>query len=309
VLPIPVIRKLVLAGSVAALIVPSRAIAGGYAWPVKPFGVQHAVRGYLGDPRIPGIGRNGTLHFGVDIVAPNGTAVYATLDGIASRHPLHPDVVLVSAGAVVHEYWHVIPAVRPGQRVLAYRTIVGRIEKPWAHVHFTEIVCGVYLNPLRPGGLTPYRDTTRPTIDSIDFEREGRPVGARVAGTVDIVTEAWDKVPIPVPAPWNDKPVAAALIKWRLTGPREFSASPSWHIAVDFRHSLPTTPFIHVYARWTRQNRPWIHHGRGRYRFFLAERFDTHSLPNGTYRLVVCASDTAGNTTQAVRTFTVANGV
>ena len=134
------------------------------------------------------------------------------------------------------------------------------------------------------------------------------PPGLASAGVIDIVAEAWDKVPVSAPAPWHDKPVAPAMIKWRLAATREVAA-PRWHAAVDFRYSLPRMPFIHVYARWTRQNRPSGRGGNGRYRFFLAERLDTHTLPNGEYRIIVVASDTAGNSTSASRTFTVSNGV
>ena len=35
-------------------------------------------------------------------------------------------------------YWHVIPAIRSGQRVDAYRTVIGHIEAPYEHVHFSE---------------------------------------------------------------------------------------------------------------------------------------------------------------------------
>lgn len=281
-----------------------------YHWPLKPFDRQHPVRGYLGDPRIAGHKYSiGTFHFGVDISAPNGTAVYATLDGVASPSRLHRDVVVVSNGrGTAHEYWHVIPAVRSGDRIVAYRTVIGHIEKPWAHVHFCEAESGVYVNPLRRGALSPYRDNTKPTVHTISFEHAGRAVGGRVSGTVDIVSEAWDDTPLPVTAPWTDKPVAPAFVEWRLTGSRVL-ASSSWHVAADFRYALPRVAFTSVYAPWTRQNHPWAGTGRGRYRYFLAHGLDTRTLPNGVYRITVVAEDTAGNKASRSRTFTVENGV
>ena len=65
------------------------------------------------------------------------------------------------------EYWHIRPAVRNGQRVIAYRTVVGWAEAPWEHVHFSERRDGVYVNPLRPGALGPFADTTRPGIKQL----------------------------------------------------------------------------------------------------------------------------------------------
>jgi hypothetical protein len=297
----------VVAVAAVALATASPA-AASYGWPVKPFHQQHPVRAYFGDPRIAGSSH--TVHFGIDISAPNGTAVYATLDGIASRHPLHPEdvVVVTGAGGVAFEYWHVVPAVPAGARVVAYRTVIGHIEAPWAHVHFSERHGSTYVNPLRPGALGPYRDTTRPTIHAITFERDGSPLGTHVSGTLDIVVEAWDETPLPVPAPWANKPVAPAFIEYRLEGERGLLASTGWRTAVDFRDALPTSLFPSIYARWTRQNRPGESFSRsGRYRYYLAHGLDTRSLPNGTYRVVVEARDTAGNRRTAERAFTVAN--
>lgn len=300
--------------TVVALAAALEAVApaqAAYRWPLKPFNRQHPVRAYFGDPRIAGYEEAlGTFHFGIDISARNGTAVYATLNGVAGRDAVHPDVVVVVSNGrgTTHEYWHVVPAVRPGHRVVAFRTIVGHVEAPWGHVHFSEKDGGVYVNPLRLGALEPYRDRTNPTIHSISFERNGRAVGRRVSGRIDIVAEAWDDTPMLVPAPWSDKPVSPAFVEWRLTGNREL-ASSKWQVVADFRYALPTVSFASVYAPWTRQNHPWDRGGRGRYRYELARELDTRGLPNGTYHVVVLARDTAGNQTRSSRTFTVANGV
>lgn len=300
--------KLILFAAVA-LATAAPAKAGTYGWPVKPFHQQHPVRAYLGDPRIAGdYFAYGTLHFGIDISAPDGTPVYATLTGTAVIEPIRPFVVAVrGANGEVHAYWHVIPAVRPYEHVVAYRTVIGHVQAPWAHVHFTELENGLYMNPLRPGALTPYRDTTKPTIGRICFERDGKAVGTRVSGVFDIVAEAWDETPMAVPAPWANKPVAPAFVEWRLVGGRGLQSASPWRTAVDFRDHLPSTPFTSIYARWTRQNHPWKRGGRGRYRYYLARGFDTRALPNGTYRVVVEVRDTAGNRRTAERAFTVAN--
>ena len=52
-----------------------------YPWPLKPFDRPHPVRGYFNDPRISGKSR--AFHFGVDVAAKDGTAVYAVTGGKA----------------------------------------------------------------------------------------------------------------------------------------------------------------------------------------------------------------------------------
>ena len=47
------------------------------AGPVKPFDEQHPVRGFFCDPRIGAKGSK-AFHFGVDVAAPDGTAVAAS---------------------------------------------------------------------------------------------------------------------------------------------------------------------------------------------------------------------------------------
>jgi hypothetical protein len=304
-------------GRLAAVIAAAAALAtaapahASYGWPIMPFHQQHAVRAYFGDPRIAGHDEaDGSFHFGIDISAPNGTPVYATLDGVASIHPLHHDTVIVrGSGGVAHEYWHVIPAIRPGEHVVAYRTIVGHVEAPWLHVHFSEWRNGTYVNPLRPGALEPYRDTIRPRVERIQFERDGVPAGTPLSGRVDFVVEAIDTQPVAAPLPWGRVPVTPALVEWRLLS-GDVLASSGWHVAADFRGYLPRVPFSSVYARWTRQNHADSKHNAfGRYRFLLARGLDTRLLPNGTYRLVVRVSDTAGNASQSSRTFTITNRV
>jgi hypothetical protein len=294
------LRRAAMAVAAAALLLPASA-ASSYAWPLKPFDRQHPVRGFFGDPRISG--HSHAIHFGIDVSAPDGTPVYATVTGRVVLE--RPEVVtIVGTGRTSFEYWHVIPAVQDRSWAIAYRTVVGHVARGWGHVHLAEILDGRYVNPLRQGGVAPYRDHTTPVARHLTVEQDGVPLpGRRASGRVDLVVEASDETPVAVPAPWNAKPVVPAVVRWRVLGASR--ALESWMTAADFTSRLPEAGFAGVYASWTRQNRPW---SCGRYRFVLARGWDTRRLADGRYRIEVSVLDTAGNSGRYVETVAVANG-
>ncbi|HEU0335030.1 MAG TPA: peptidoglycan DD-metalloendopeptidase family protein [Gaiellaceae bacterium] len=299
-------RLVALVLAAAALAAPSTASA--YGWPVKPFHSQHPVRGFFGDPRIGMTpeGRHSSFHFGVDVSAPNGSPVYATADGEVVLESFRPETVavLLDDGRTELQYWHVVPAVRDGQRVEAFRTVVGHVKAPWAHVHFSEVRDGAYRNPLRPGGLEPFIDRTRPLVRNLRAERNGAvTAGTVLNGSLDLVVEARDRTPLEVPAPWTGKPVTPAVVRWRLVS-HGGTAVVGWLTVVDFRRGIPgEETFTSVYARWTRQNHASV---TGRYRFYLAHSWDSSTVHDGAYRLQVCAEDAAGN--RSVTSFPVRVG-
>jgi hypothetical protein len=273
----------------------------GYSWPLEPFDRAHPVRGYFNDPRISGSSR--AFHFGVDISAPNGTPVYAVAAG--KVHLEDPRAISVAAGDLDFGYWHVVPAVRHLESVVRHQ-LLGHVAAPWLHVHFAEHRNGVYKNPLRRGGLAPWTDTTRPQVTAIRFMRGRRELSpALVTGAVDVVAEAHDTPPIPVPAPWRGLPVTPARVRWRVL--RRGTVVRRWHIPVDFTKGLlPKERFNAVYAPGTRQNRA---EKPGLYRFYLAHTWSTQVLPDGDYELEVEASDLAGNTGSLRLPFTLANNL
>jgi len=253
-----------------------------YRWPVRPFGRQHPVRGIFGDPRIANHGASRQFHFGVDISAPDGTPVFATISGTVRIHSRHETTVLIDGpGGVEFSYWHVVPTVRGGQRAIAYQTMIGRIEAPYAHVHFSESRNGRYLNPLRPGAMGPYADDTRPRVTSVRAEH---------AGQLALVAEAYDETPLAVPRPWHDLPVMPVLVRWRLLDTKGRSVL-GWRTAADFRMTIPpASAFDEVWAPGTMQN-----HVRapGRYRIYLSRGLT--GLRAGKYVVEVAARDTGGN--------------
>jgi hypothetical protein len=265
---------------------PQRQLAStepyAYRWPVKPFDRQHPVRGFFGDPRIANDGESRQFHFGIDISAPNGTPVYATLTGRAYIHPLHDTTIaVVSRDGTEFSYWHVVPVVRTGERVVAYETVIGHIEAPYGHVHFSERIGGRYLNPLRRGALGPYSDTTTPLVRSAVLRPNGSLVG-----------EAYDETPLAVPHPWYDLPVMPAVVRWRLVD-RHSKAVVGWTTTVDFRLTIPAaSEFDRIWAPGVSQN-----HVRapGRFCLTLATTAQLHAIRPGRYTVEVAVRDTRGN--------------
>jgi hypothetical protein len=272
-----------------------------YGWPLKPFDRPHPVRGYFNDPRISG--RSRAFHFGIDIVARDGRPVYAVEPGKVHLEGRRSLSVVADRGGRAFGYWHVVPAVRH-HAIVSKHALLGHVEAPWAHVHFAESSRREYRNPLRPGALGPWLDSSSPRIAGIHLfhgKKELSPL--QVRGSVDVVVDAWDKPPLPVPAPWSDVIVTPALVRWRIV--RNGRVVRPWHAPVDFRKTLlPRSLFPVVYAQGTRQNRP---NRPGRYRFFVAHTWDTRRIRNGLYRLDVAVADVQGNRAYAHLPITIAN--
>jgi hypothetical protein len=318
--------RLAIAAALAAVIaVQLPSLASAYSWPVKPFDVQHPVRANLGDPRtlfhappteaglMTGAG-SFSFHQGVDISAPDGTAVYPVASGVVST--VNSEKVVVDSGGGNHfEYWHVKASVAVGQRVTAQRTVLGHILPEAGHVHLTEVDAGSVTNPLLPGHLTPFRDTTTPQVAAILVQPDdgGRELmSGFLRGKVDLIAEAYDTPPLPVPGEWNGMPVTPALVTWRIQrwdGKVVVPEQTAW----DARRTIPpNSSFWRVYARGTYQNMSvfgshFSWRQPGRFLFRLDPAFDTALLSDGVYQLVVTVGDVAGNYSTRALTFSVHN--
>lgn len=297
---VPVLALLVLAPA-----------ANAYPWPVRPFDVQHPVRGGFDDPRSrrgsvdPTVDNPLSFHDGVDIQAPDGTPVYAVAPGIVS-HP-NASAVAVSDVGVTFAYWHIVPVVGSFQYVIRGQ-LLGYIRPGAGHVHLAEKRFGTYLNPLRRGALAPYRDTTPPVVRSLVFYRCGMRTelpSTSVNGCVDIAVDAYDPPSIPTKPPWRDVVLAPTRITWG-----GLFSTDAWlpvgftSQTVDFEQLLAPTDVRAVYAPGTRQNGPNM---VGDYRYWLAHNVATSMLGDGEHGLSVTATDIRGNTTTRALTFTVAN--
>jgi len=330
----PHIKRMIRASAViaAALIgtaafgVPCvRAATEPYHYPVKPFAAEHPVRGNFGDPRtifsappteagaLYG-GGSFQFHFGVDISAPDGTAVYPVASGTVTHVGADWVEVTYDDGAAF-EYWHITPVVREGASATAYKTVLGRIIAGTHHVHLSEVEEGRYVNPLQFGHLTPYTDRKAPRVASISVHQTTSTLALAglVHGSVEFVVEAYDTPNLPVPGIWAGMPVSPALITWSIRDlrPRTVVASTT---AVDFRRTIPENgAFWQVYERGSYQNmcvfgKHYSYRQPGRFLYRLTRSsFDTHRLHDGVYDLVVTVSDIRGNRSASSLRFTVAN--
>jgi hypothetical protein len=140
------------------------------AWPVKPFHGRHTLVSGLNEIR------PGNLHVGVDILAADGSPVYALEPGRAHIIAATGRDSRVQVGRFI--YWHIRPRVAEGQYVRPLTEVVGTINSNTGHVHLSEIRGDRYLNPLRPGGrvLEPWSDTGRPVLGRPAFGRGARAV-------------------------------------------------------------------------------------------------------------------------------------
>jgi hypothetical protein len=303
---------------VAASVLPGAASA--YPWPFKPFHVQHPIRGFFGDPRTvyrtglvadaltgPGVF---SFHQGVDVAAPDGTPIYPVASGTA--HYLGAATLVVATGhRVMFQYFHVVPVVGEGQHVTVSQTVIGYVQAPYGHVHITEIDGTRVVNPLAKGHLTPYRDTTKPTIRAVTVEDRLGTVDGPLCGRVELDANVFDTPPLPVPGPFNGLPVAPAFVAWSLMRPGHGVVVK--RTVADFRTVLPPNRrFWTVYAKGTYENSPRF--GReqyrslpGRYLFLLAGSLDTTTLLNGDYVVTVRAQDIRGNTAVATRRISILN--
>jgi hypothetical protein len=312
--------SLVLAAAACLVAVPS---ALAYGWPLKPFHKAHPIRGNFGDPRtiftdpFDPSGLDGgcacSFHNGLDISGVPGQAVYPVVSGVAHV----PDLAAVTVRSShdrVFKYMHITPTVYDGQPVKAYKTVIGHIDAVASHVHLSEIDSSVVINPLGTRHLTPYSDHTKPRIASLLLRAaDGELAKSRgVAGSVELVAQAYDMPALPVPGAWFGYPVAPAFVSWALLSEGHYVVQPT--TVVDFRYTLPFNRYFwKIYARGTYQNKPRFGNQQfrdwpGRFQFRLTRGlFDTRKLGDGVYTLRVTVEDTAGNRVTHAEAITICN--
>jgi hypothetical protein len=311
----------------SALAGPAKQAGASYPWPVKPFGQPHPVRGSFGDPRtlfhgpptartLLSGGGSFTFHTGVDISAPDGSPVYPVESGTV-RSVSHDWISVDSGNGRAFQYWHITSTVAVGDHVEAQTTVLGHIIRGCQHVHLTELDGGVIVNPLAAGHLSPYSDTTVPSVMGISIRTTvtGRDLMPELLrGRVELLAAVADAPTLKVPAPWTDMPVTPALVSWQIRRADSGKVVVPAHTAYDVRDHLPApTAFWRVYARGTHQNMSVFgkHYSYMQPGLFLLRLtpggFDTRQLADAVYELVVTATDIRGNHSSTVQRFSVHN--
>jgi hypothetical protein len=247
---------------------------------------------------------------------PTGTAVYPVESGTV-RSVSNTWIEVAGGSGRSFQYWHIASAVAVGQHVDAQATVLGHILRGSGHVHLTEIDNGVTVNPLQPGHLSPYTDKTVPTVRTIAFRMgvTGKDLLPEIIrGRVELLASVSDLPTMQVPGVWRNLPVTPALVTWEICRADNGKVVVPLHTAYDVRDHLPApSAFWQVYARGTHQNMSVFgtHYSfmqPGLYLIRLTPGgFDTSSLHDAVYDLVVTATDIRGNHSSTAQRFSVHN--
>jgi len=251
-------------------------------WPVRPFRRPHLLRAGLNELR------PANFHLGVDILARDGTPVYAVQGGSARVVAASGPDARVRVGSF--EYWHIRPLVREGQSVRPYAEVVGTVLRGAGHVHLSELRGDRYLNPLRPGGrvLAPWRDTARPVLGRPRFVSGGR-----------VLIRAFDPVIGRGRSASRTPVLGLAGLAYRLydeggrRGPLEWAFRGTQHLPDGLRRAVYAPGSRPSQAKCAALRHPcrpnWIYRLAGG----LAPRLDVR--PRRAYRLTAYAYDWAGH--------------
>jgi hypothetical protein len=251
-------------------------------WPVRPFHASHLLRAGLNELR------PANFHIGVDILAHDGTPVYAVQGGQARVLASSGPDARVRVGSF--EYWHIHPLVGDGQSVRPYADVVGTVLRGAGHVHLSELSGDRYINPLRPGGrvLSPWRDTARPVLARPRFLRGGRVL---IRGFDPVVARGRRASRTPV--------LGLAGLAYRLydergrRGPLQWAYRGTQHLSAGLRRSVyagGSHPAAAECAALPHPCRPnWVYRLAGG----LAPRLNVR--PRHAYRLVAYAFDWVGH--------------
>jgi hypothetical protein len=255
-------------------------------WPLKPFHQQHAIRAGINELR------PANFHVGVDIEAHDFQPVYAIESGQASIRYRGTGDVNVDIGRFY--YWHIAPTVTNGQRVVAYKTEIGRVLNGFGHIALSEGTSADYLNPLRPGGsLRPYHDSEPPIIGVPRVFSDGRVIVGAFDPQSFIAEHQSYATPVLAPSSlawrlYDAHGRALTGLQWAMRGSQDYPPSMKRLIFAPGA----SNPGFECFLRKRRCIPNWVYWLAGG----LTEPLPLSSLSPGRYRLAVYAWDWAGNT-------------
>lgn len=262
---------------------PEEALA---AWPLRPFRQPRPIISFFDDAR------PSSLHHGIDIAARTGEKVYAIQPGYAHIIEATGYDARVQVGDFI--YWHIDIEVTEGQYVEPLKTVVGRVQPGFGHLHLAEVdASGAYINPVRPGYeiLPGWSDRLAPVIGDLHVSEDGR---ADVA--------AYDRQSLRWRRPYITPPTSLAGLAYRLW---ERGSGGRLHFAYrgTRNHEFSELPLIYEASPPFDQTKCYQRKHRCPYgwRYVLAGGF-APELPRvgvepGRYVLSVYAWDWTGNAT------------
>lgn len=318
-------------------------------WPVKPFARPVPIRSTFGEPRSIVMDRHGLkgyafheylyslnqvsapgrrmIHDGIDLVIPRGTLVYSLENGRARLGGIKPFAAWVQVGNFRYE--HIRSLVKPGQKVIAFKTPIGRIITPDHHLHLTRYHRGKAINPLAFGGFVGYKDMLAPRVsDPLFYGADGvRLDPANLSGRIAIAVKTSDPQSQAPLAPLTSRGLikSGQLRDLRLFGPATHAGTGVYGLSYAIEDELGTpvmgpydvyradgivNQFIgdRLYTVASNRN-DFVHHIWTRLSLRSPDGdgyLDTGMLAPGNYRVRVAARDVVGNLTTEFFPITIA---
>lgn len=176
------------------LILNTSLYSQSYNWPLKPFNQQHNISATFCENRPSGSVLRDHFHNAIDIPFGQGGVVYSVSNGTVTTIDPVGSNSYVRVGRFAYVHINPNPALRVGDQVYAYQTIIGTTNSQ-NHIHFIDGYYNYEVNPLLDNRLEPFQDLYNPVISYIKFyanKTERQFSQNKVSGLVDIVSRAMD---------------------------------------------------------------------------------------------------------------------
>jgi hypothetical protein len=175
------------------LFLVTASLALAYPWPLAPQDVQHNVSATFGECRED----RDHFHDGTDIPLGQGGAVLAVADGTVLTIDPAGSSSYIRVGRYC--YLHVNPNPDLNEGDFVHRGDLVGTTNDQNHIHFKDgggASGTTTINALRPGGLAPFEDPYKPTVQTIRFYPNSSTSPfptAKISGLVDVVSRSFDK--------------------------------------------------------------------------------------------------------------------